>query len=82
MLVTHLRTAYDARHLAIVNGAGLRIAKRKHVSADLSAEIPISIDEYGIAMIRSGQLSDEWLLRLLAATRKYSNPQSAGPLAA
>jgi hypothetical protein len=33
-------------------------------------------------MIRSGQLSDEWLLRLLAATRKYSNPQSAGPLAA
>src|SRR5262249_37367683 len=70
MLVRDLRAAYDARHRAVMDGAGLGIAEGEHIALDLAAEIPIGIDEDGKVMVLPGQLADEGLLGLLAIARK------------
>src|ERR1700741_4486487 len=53
-----------------MDGTGLRVAKAERFAVELAAEIPVGIDEDGIVIVLSGQLSDEGLLGLFAIARK------------
>src|SRR5690348_14269995 len=78
VLMADIRAAYDSRRLVVRPTARLSVAEGERVAADLSAKIPVGIDEDGEVVVLSGQLTDERLGALRVAARKNGDaPESA-----